>query len=103
MTAVRLPRDERAEIVASLRESGLSIRAISAATGDSIGTVHEAIRSGVQNRTPAKPDEDALADELIIAEQQLPPLPENEWMRSVGGQVVGPREHTADTARKDTP
>ncbi|MGF2943597.1 DUF4238 domain-containing protein [Mycobacterium sp. Lab-001] len=71
--------------------------------GDSIGTVHEAIRSGVQNRTPAKPDEDALADELIIAEQQLPPLPENEWMRSVGGQVVGPREHTADTARKDTP
>ena len=48
---LRLPREERAEVVASLRESGLSIRAIATVTGDSVGTVH-AITTGVQNRTP---------------------------------------------------
>lgn len=50
---LRLPREERAEVVASLRESGLSIRAIATVTGDSVGTVH-AITTGVQNRTPAQ-------------------------------------------------
>lgn len=38
-TRLRLPREERTEVVASLRESGLSIRAIAAATGDSRGTI----------------------------------------------------------------
>ncbi|WP_420873537.1 helix-turn-helix domain-containing protein [Mycobacterium riyadhense] len=33
------PREERAEVVASLRESGLSLRAIAAATGDSHMTI----------------------------------------------------------------
>lgn len=102
VTAVRLPREERAEVVASLRESGLSVRAIASATGTNRETIRQEIASGDKKLSP-EPDEDALADELIVAEQQLPPLPENEWMRSVGGQVVGPREHTADTARKDTP
>jgi transposase-like protein len=99
---LRLPREERAEVVASLRESGLSIRAIASATGTNRETIRQEIASGDKKLSP-DPDEDALAEELIVAEQQLPPLPENEWMRSVGGQVVGPREHTADTARKDTP
>lgn len=36
---IRLPREERQEVVASLRESGLSIRAIAAATGISDQTV----------------------------------------------------------------
>ncbi|MBD8057221.1 hypothetical protein ICV35_26655 [Rhodococcus ruber] len=39
-------------VVSSLRESGLSIRAIAAATGDSVGTIHAEL-SVVQNRTPA--------------------------------------------------
>jgi hypothetical protein len=39
---LRIPRSERAETVASLREAGLSVRAIAAATGDSVGTVHAA-------------------------------------------------------------
>jgi hypothetical protein len=70
---LRLPREERAEVVASLRESGLSIRAIASATGNSVGTVHGALTSGVQNRTPG-PDEpldvdtDELAEELIASE-----------------------------------
>lgn len=37
--------------MASLRESRLSLRAIAAATGDSLGTV-QAESAGVQNRTP---------------------------------------------------
>ncbi len=88
---LRLPREERGEVVASLRESGLSVRAIAAATGDSVGTVHAAL-SGVQNRTPEAespaPDPECdgacVADECVcpevpgeIPEQQLPPLPEN--------------------------
>lgn len=36
---LRLPREERAEVVASLRESGLSLRAIASATGLSRGTI----------------------------------------------------------------
>jgi protein gp37 len=36
---LRLPREERQEAVASLRESGLSLRAIAAATGQSLGQV----------------------------------------------------------------
>ena len=54
---LRLPREERQEVVASLRESGLSIRAIVAATGDSYGTVHNAL-SGDQKRSPEAETED---------------------------------------------
>ena len=49
---LRLPREERSEVVASLRESGLSIRAIAAATGDSYGTVRNELASGDQNCSP---------------------------------------------------
>lgn len=37
---IRLPREERQEVVASMREIGMSTRAIASATGDSVGTVH---------------------------------------------------------------
>jgi len=53
---LRLPREERTEVISSLREAGLSVRAISATTGYSAGTVHGEL-SGVQNRTP-QPTED---------------------------------------------
>lgn len=49
---LRLPREERQEIVASLRDAGLSTRAIAAATGVSKTTVADEL-AGVQNRTPA--------------------------------------------------
>lgn len=63
---LRLPREERAEVVASLRESGLSVRAIAAATGLSRGTIgnevskngHLAEITGTDGKTytpPAKP------------------------------------------------
>ncbi|MFE0039396.1 hypothetical protein [Streptomyces sp. NPDC059015] len=38
-TRLRLPREERQEVVASLRDSGLSVRAIASATGMGYGTV----------------------------------------------------------------
>lgn len=37
---LRLPREERQEIVASMREAGMSIRAIASATGASKNTIH---------------------------------------------------------------
>lgn len=50
---LRLPREERSETVASLRESGLSIRAIASATGDHYSTVSRELARGVANATPA--------------------------------------------------
>ncbi len=43
---LRLPREERSEVVASLRESGLSLRAIAAATGDSHTEVRRSLAGG---------------------------------------------------------
>lgn len=49
---VRLPREERTMIVGSLRDAGLSIRAIAAATGLGRGTVEREL-TPVPNGTPA--------------------------------------------------
>jgi hypothetical protein len=45
-TRLRLPREERGEVVASLRESGLSIRAIASATGIDKNTVQTDLSHG---------------------------------------------------------
>lgn len=50
---LRLPREERAEQVASLRESGLSLRAIAAATGVSEPTVRRDL-AGASNDAPQR-------------------------------------------------
>lgn len=70
-TRISLPREDRPEIVASLRESGLSIRAIASATGASVGTVHSDL-AGVQNRTPDGPTTPDLAPP-IDDEPDAPP------------------------------
>lgn len=57
---LRLPREDRQETVASLRDSGLSIRAIASVTGDSKDTVQRAL-AGVSGETPA-PALRAVAD-----------------------------------------
>jgi hypothetical protein len=44
---LRLPREERSEVVASLRESGLSLRAIAAATGISHTEARRSLDTGV--------------------------------------------------------
>lgn len=53
---LRLPREERSEVVASLRDSGLSIRAIASATGVNRETVRQEI-AGDKKLSPA-PDAD---------------------------------------------
>jgi len=58
---LRLPREERTEVVSSLRESGLSDRAIESATGESRRTLIRDRQSGGDNVTTLAPvDEDAL-------------------------------------------
>lgn len=59
---IRLPREERPETVRSLRDAGMSVRAIASATGLGRGTVARALdddTSGVPNGTP-EPDDQAL-------------------------------------------
>ncbi len=78
---MRLPREERAEVVSSLRESGLSIRAIASATGMGKQTVQNELRSGVLT------EDTSLSDsEPVAAEQDLPPLPENYMSLNAGDQ-----------------
>jgi hypothetical protein len=91
---LRLPREERAEVVASLRESGLSIRAIASAAGISDQTVQRDVSGVVIHYTSSEPDEDALAEELIVAEQELPPLPDN-YMNAPGGVTAARRRPTS--------
>lgn len=49
---LRLPREERAEVVASLRDQGLSIRAIAAATGHDTKTVQKDLRLSQVSESP---------------------------------------------------
>lgn len=55
---LRLPREERQEVVASLRESGLSLRAIESATGISRKTIIKDTRAAVVESTP--PDQQSV-------------------------------------------
>lgn len=50
-TRLKLPREERQEVVASLRDSGLSIRAIASAAGTGTRQVQEALRGQVYSET----------------------------------------------------
>ena len=52
---LRLPREERGEVVASLREQGLSIRAIAAATGIDRNTVRSDLAQVGEFHPPADP------------------------------------------------
>lgn len=50
---IRLPREERREVVSSMREIGMSTRAISAATGSSTKTITGDLQQVSQSTTPA--------------------------------------------------
>jgi len=72
---LRLPREERQEVVASLRESGLSLRAIAAATGQSHTQVRDDL-SGVRNLPPAESDtESAESDKRPESAPPVIPSP----------------------------
>ena len=61
---LKLPREERQEVVASLRESGLSTRAIASATGTSDHTVRQDLKSGARNHAPEPEPADDPEPEL---------------------------------------
>jgi transposase-like protein len=89
-TYIRLPREDRQEAVNSLRESGLSIRAIAAATGSSVGTVHSDI-AGVQNRTPEGPSEPDVA----------PPAGDSSKTKGLDGKQYEQKRQPADDPEPD--
>ena len=51
---LRLPREERQEVVASLRESGLSVRAIASATGAARNTIRDDLRKVGHSDPPSE-------------------------------------------------
>ncbi len=84
---IRLPREERREVVASLSEAGMSTRAIAAATGSHQETVVNdlghvtGIRSrananvviGLDGKQYAQPEPEVV-DAEVVEEQALPPI-----------------------------
>jgi len=78
---VRLPREERSMIVASLADAGMSTRAIAAATGVSHMTVDRDL-SAVTNVTPDDPD-DEIVDAEVIGD---PTPPEPRTVTGVDGK-----------------
>ena len=65
---LRLPREERRELVGTLREAGMSTRAIAATAGTSKGTIDNdinEIKAGGQN-WPRGGDDDGLADQTPV-------------------------------------
>jgi hypothetical protein len=95
---LRLPQEERAEVVASLRESGLSLRAIESATGISRPTIiKDLLSSEVVNSLPPRPDVDAddLAEEPIATN---PPGGVTDGTPGQTGRVAEALAKARDTA-----
>ncbi|MCX4778122.1 hypothetical protein [Streptomyces sp. NBC_01264] len=82
---LRLPREERQEVVASLRESGMSYPAIAAATGSSVGTVFAAAQAFNSESLPARTqgaDGKSYAATRSAAEPDL--LAGDDWQQPAG-------------------
>ncbi len=75
---LRLPREERQEVIVSLRESGLSIRAIAAATGETRGTTERVINSGVPHGTPDEEPEPVTGTDGKQYRRNTQPKPTDE-------------------------
>lgn len=78
---LRLPREERQEVVASLRESGLSTRAIAAATGIDRNTVMSDLRQVAEIPPVAPPRIPAVSRHANTSAEHLGGLPRepDEW------------------------
>jgi hypothetical protein len=78
---LRLPREEREEVVGSLRAAGLSIRAIAAATSTSVNTVQKDLAAQVsQIDTPGGPQPLSDPEPVQVTPRFKPgtPLPQEE-------------------------
>ncbi|MEV6769931.1 hypothetical protein AB0N05_15020 [Nocardia sp. NPDC051030] len=79
---IKIPREERSEVVASLREIGMSTRAIAAATGLDRGTVRKDLSQVDENHPPAGivgKDGKAYSPKPIDSEQ-IPPDVEADFL-----------------------
>lgn len=83
---LRLPREERQEVVGSLREAGLSMPAIAAATGLGYGTVHREL-AGYPNGQPAGSDTGSPA---VAAPEDVPGEAYPEGSQPTGSAPVTP-------------
>ena len=81
---LRLPREDRQEIVSSMREQGLSIRAIAAATGEPVMTVQNEL-ARVRTRTPEQstPEPDTTPQNAPGPTVEPAPATEVEQVASV--------------------
>ena len=64
---LKIPKAERRAIVAALRDGGLSVREIAAATGLGVGTVHRELPASVPDGTPTADPLDGLPDQWGLA------------------------------------
>lgn len=94
---IRIPREERAEVVSSLRDSGLSLRAIQAATGLSPDTSRRALAEGVRNRTPAPERIDFITGEVLTDQRggNEPPSPSTDVEEQESGVGSPPASRPA--------
>lgn len=94
------PREERDQVIASLRDSGMSVRAIATATTLSRGTVGNTIRSaeqaGVQNWTP---------DENAAGEQSAEPRTVQgiDGKQYAAARPTASRQEPAEQSMEDAP
>lgn len=105
---LQLPREDRREVVASLRDSGLSTRAIASAVGIDQKTVRndlaeapagEEISSPEPEWRPVDPDEIAAFGALMTTGQHRPP----ELVTGTDGKTYAPSKPTAPKPRTDIP
>lgn len=87
----RLGRDERRELVVSLRAEGLSTRAIASATGSSVGTVHGDMATCSELNT---------SDDEDDADPELEPKPERP-VTGLDGKTYSPRSTRPDMLSDD--
>lgn len=92
---IAIPREDRNEVVGSLRDAGLSVRAISGATGLGVGTVSRSITasskvdsgSGVPNGTPDDKPQKGLDGKAYNRSTPKPkPRSEESTPRTLDGQ-----------------
>jgi hypothetical protein len=108
---LRVPREERPEMVASLRNAGLSIRAIASATGAGVGTIHREIEAGAAARalgvpigTPAESDdEEQIGDADQIAEEQIAADRIADRIAAERARIIGTDGKSYRPQRKPTP
>ena len=89
-TRMRLPREERREVVASMRERGMSTRAIASATGVARNTIKSELRQVGQVDPPAPPDPEAEPVEtppLRVERSPAPPPPEPTTITGTDGKA----------------